>query len=258
MPMKKKLLNKEQKLWMLIGALWVLGFFFRFALAGYSILAYALFISGGIIAAYKGLRYLKPKKPKLSRTLNKVLTYGLLLSLMALAITEGAIISDAHSDEELTGDYVIILGAGVNGEAPSYTLKTRLRAGLEVLEENPGAMCIVSGGQGPGEDITEAECMCQWLVENGVAPERILKEEKSTNTKENIQNSLRVLKEYGGTPEDGIVVVTSEFHTLRAKLIAAKHGVDVQSKAAVTGLPFLTVNYFLREALSLWKYLIFG
>lgn len=256
--MKRKEFNKEQKIWILIGILFVLGLFFKFALIGYSVLAFTFIMTAVIIAAYKWLRWLKPKREKLSKTLNKILTYCLLLFLMAFAITEGAVISDAGGDEDPSGKYVIVLGAGVNGTEPSYSLKTRLNKAYDYLTENPESICIVSGGMGAGEEITEAECMRIYLEEKGIEPSRIIKEEAAKNTKENLANSVEIISENGGDTDDGVVIITSEYHIMRSKFIASKNGVDADAIPAITKLPFLKVNYFIREVFSMWKLIVFG
>ena len=93
-------------------------------------------------------------------------------------------------------DYLIVLGAGVYGEEPSPALRSRTETAIRYLEENPGAKAVLSGGQGPGEAITEAECMARLMEAEGIAPYRLVKEEHSTTTAENIKNSYELI---GGT-----------------------------------------------------------
>lgn len=72
-------------------------------------------------------------------------------------------------------DYLIILGAHVNGRVPSDSLERRIRKAEQYLKSHPMTKVIVSGGQGKGEDITEAEAMEIYLWEHGIEKERILK-----------------------------------------------------------------------------------
>ena len=83
-------------------------------------------------------------------------------------------------------DFIIVLGAQVRGKKITNSLKRRLDKGAEYLKENPKTRVIVSGGQGKGEDVTEAFAMAQYLVSHGVDGERIFLEEKSRNTYENL------------------------------------------------------------------------
>ncbi|MCD7909341.1 MAG: YdcF family protein, partial [Clostridium sp.] len=69
----------------------------------------------------------------------------------------------------------VVLGAAVKGDTPGQALRGRIEAAARYLKENPRTTAIVSGGKGPGEDITEAECMERELVRLGVPPERIMR-----------------------------------------------------------------------------------
>jgi uncharacterized SAM-binding protein YcdF (DUF218 family) len=96
------------------------------------------------------------------------------------------------------------LGAGLHGTTPSLSLTNRLAAALAFLEEHPDTVAIVSGGQGPGENMTEAEAMTIWLEARGIAPERIIGEPEATSTAENLENSFRIIRERGGDPDGNV------------------------------------------------------
>lgn len=139
---------------------------------------------------------------------------------------------------------VIILGCQVRGEEPSVMLKNRLDAALDVLWENPEAVCIASGGQGSGENISEAECMRRYLIANGIEDERIFTEDKSASTEENLAFSREILGNLGIS--DNIMIVTSEFHQYRAAIYAKKNGLQTGAHSAKT--PVLNLlNYWVRE-----------
>lgn len=139
---------------------------------------------------------------------------------------------------------VIILGCQVRGEEPSVMLKNRLDAALEVLRENPEAVCIASRGQGGGENISEAECMRRYLIANGIEDERIFTEDKSTSTEENIAFSREILDNLGIS--ENIIIATSEFHQYRASIYASRAGLKTGSHSAKT--PVLNLlNYWVRE-----------
>ena len=139
---------------------------------------------------------------------------------------------------------VIILGCQVRGEEPSVMLKNRLDAALEVLRENPEAVCIASGGKGDNENISEAECMRRYLIANGIEDERIYIEDKSTSTEENIAFSREILDNLGIS--ENIIIATSEFHQYRASIYASRAGLKTGSHSAKT--PVLNLlNYWVRE-----------
>ncbi|MCD7730580.1 MAG: YdcF family protein [Oscillospiraceae bacterium] len=152
-------------------------------------------------------------------------------------------IKAANTVPAVSGSTLIVLGCRVKGEQPSLMLQNRINAAYAYLSENPDADAILSGGQGSDELISEAECMYRELVDMGIAPERLVKEDKSSNTHENLQNSLAL------TENDNIVIVTSEFHQYRAKLIAQKEGTEVSAISAKTSL-FLLPTYWVRDCLG--------
>lgn len=140
---------------------------------------------------------------------------------------------------------VIVLGCQVRGETPSSMLAYRLNAALEVLNANPETVCVVSGGQGRGEDISEAEAMRRYLLDNGISEERILKEDKSVSTRENIRFSAEILSEMGIT--DSVVIVTNDFHQYRADIYAKDNGFSSVGHHS-TRTPFHNLlNYWVRE-----------
>ncbi len=144
----------------------------------------------------------------------------------------------------------VVLGCKVKGTEPSLMLKRRLEAAQSYLEANPETMCIVSGGQGAGEDITEAEAMKRYLTGSGIDSSRIILEDSSVNTRENIEFSKAVLEE-NGLGED-IVIITDGFHQYRASLIAEKIGLEAYSVSCYTR-PELVPAYWVREWFALVK-----
>lgn len=140
---------------------------------------------------------------------------------------------------------VVVLGCQVKGERPSRMLKYRLDAALGYLNGNPDVPVIVSGGQGNDEAISEALCMKNYLVENGVSESRIIMEDKSTSTDENLEFSFAILDKMGLSRD--IVLVTDGYHQYRAQLIAGKHGAgNIYSVSASTELRFIP-TYWVRE-----------
>ncbi len=116
-----------------------------------------------------------------------------------------------HPSENL--DYLVVLGAQVNGTKLSNSLRLRVERAGEYLEENPETKAVLSGGKGTGEDITEAEAMYRYMEKKGISPERLLKEEHSTNTSENLKFSLEIIdkKEDNRGKEASIGVVYQQF-----------------------------------------------
>jgi len=121
------------------------------------------------------------------------------------------------------------------------------------MEQHPDIPVILSGGQGAGEKITEAEAMRRAMLTDGVCAGRLHLEEASTTTAENFENSRALLERLGVDPKSATVaVVTNDFHVYRARRIARQAGLQTASVSA--GLPWwLSVNYYAREFFALGK-----
>lgn len=192
----------------------------------------------------------------IKRTAFHVVFYVLLGGSLVGSTVTGAFIGN-HCDgaENSKAEYVIVLGAGVNGSKPSAALYERMQAALEYAETYPNATLVLSGGQGEGENLTEARCMYEWLKGKGVSEKRLWLEEKATNTEENLRFSLDLIERKTGKRPDEIAVISSEYHLLRAELIAKLQGVEeVLTYPASTDNPLYFGNMFLREIVAVWSH----
>ncbi len=150
---------------------------------------------------------------------------------------------------------VIVLGCKVNGTTPSRMLQGRIQAAHAYLSDNPDIPVIVSGGQGSDEAITEAECMKQQLIALGIASERILCEEKSTSTAENLQFSKAILEHEG--LQGSYMLVTDAFHQYRAQNLAKQYGMQCYAVSART-VWYLLPTYWVREWFGILHAWVFG
>jgi len=172
--------------------------------------------------------------------------------LALFLLVEGVIVFCMVQKPQKEPDYLIVLGAGLNGTVPSNSLQRRLNTTLEWLEEDPELVAIVTGGQGAGEDMTEALCMQQWLVERGIAAERIIMEDASTSTAENFRFGLPKM----GTQKATVGVVTNHFHMFRSLCIAEKISRDLGMECEFEGVPapfpsLLLPHFMAREFCTL-------
>ena len=197
---------------------------------------------------------------KTGRLCRRVFQTALTLALVSLICIESYVINIGRSDlSALPADAVVVLGAGVNGTQPSLSLYFLLFVALDYLEENPDVPVVLTGGRGYGEEITEAQCMYDWLTARGVDPARLILEEQAGNTAENFAFSKELLEEQGIDPaEDSVAVVTNDFHIARSRLIAVRQGYG-HAFGVPAELPWLhlEVNYYLREAFAMVKTWIF-
>lgn len=167
------------------------------------------------------------------------------LLLVSFVAVQAFIVAGSRSDAQPGADAVIVLGAGLLGETPTQVLVSRLDAAAAYLKANSSATAVLSGGQGENESISEAEAMRRYLTAHGIPAERLLLEDRSTRTAENIRFSKELIP-------DGakIVLVTNEFHAFRSRRLASLNGLDATVLTAPSpGLISLT-SYALREYAS--------
>lgn len=207
-----------------------------------------------LLAAERSLRS-QPERDKAEkiRRIQQVAVAALIIVLLSLTIVE-TFIYRAAQQKPLPGRYLIVLGAAVVGDQPSVTLKGRLDAAGAYLLEHPETVAVVSGGLGKGKSHTEAEVMRGYLVAHGIAPQRILEENRSTTTRENLLYSRSVLEQ---RPDwDGkLLVVTSDYHQFRAQYIAQRLGIEAGGLTVHSG-PLLYLSYALREYAAVAKTLL--
>ena len=213
---------------------------------------------GLIVVCYAVIRRLGIYHVNAAKILRLILSTLVLLGMLA-AIATGILIGwAAEGHASINCRYIVVLGAGVDGTVPSLSLRERLDAAYDYLIAHPQTICVVSGGQGDGEDITEAECMYMDLIRRGIDPERIWQEDQATTTAENLRYSLALIEERTGKRPTQIGLVSSEYHLYRAGRMAADQGVSAVGIPAHTGLTILRWNYYLREIAAVWYYTILG
>lgn len=214
-------------------------FLFWIVLAAvFGFLAYAA--GSGILAGW----------PRLAKG---ILTTVICAGLVFFVIVEGLIISKFHEQGTAGLDYVIVLGAQVHESGPSAVLKYRLDKAAEYMDNNPGTMCIVTGGQGSNEPFSEAEGMADYLKKKGISPERIIEEPKAENTAQNIEYSMELMEE-GKTAG----LITNDFHLYRALQIAKAHGMNGVYGIASGSSPLYLPNNMAREFFAMLKQWMIG
>jgi len=186
----------------------------------------------------------------------KCLFVGGCLALLAFFVVMTCVLASAAAKKAEPGrDVLLVLGCGVRGERVSLTLRYRLDAALGYLADNPDTAVIVTGGQGPGEDIPEAVAMARYLIDHGVDPSRITIEDESTSTWENFEFCKPILDER--FPGASVAVVTTAFHVYRSLRVAQMHGIDAQSVAS-RDLWYTAANNYLREGIAVVIYKLKG
>lgn len=184
----------------------------------------------------------------------------IILSILVLAVLiyglviVGLILSAKHEHLPSDIDYMIILGAQVSRERPTFPspqLKERLETALAYIQQNPHITAIVTGGKGANEAEPEADVMARYLVERGVAINRIIVENQSTTTIENFTFALKMVE------TDTAIIVTNDYHMYRAKRTAKQNGLKTVYALAAPARSGNTPKAYLREILALGYHLIF-
>ena len=230
------------------GGLLAMALALRFAARGYAWWGYAL----AFVAALIVLHHFLPVK------LWRVVVVLVCIGVLYFCFVESFVIRSARTDKEPERDYLIVLGAAVYKDQPSLTLVRRLESALDYLNTYPKSVAIVSGGMGPGETVTEAKAMHDWLIAHGIPEERILQEPRATSTQENLAFSFQIIRERADEPDGHVAIVSSAYHLYRAKEMAKLQGVEAAGVAAPWGYFFVMLNYFIREAFGVTHLWVFG
>ena len=239
----------KKKVWAAAAGLSAAALFLRFALRGYAWWGYLCLFAAALLLLHAYLPV----------TLWRVVVALTCVGFAYFCFVEYFIIKNARTDRDPGRDYLIVLGAAVYKDQPSLTLVRRLEGALDYLETYPDSVAIVSGGMGPGETVTEAQAMYDWLTAAGVDPARVLTEPKASSTEENLKFSFDIIRSRGDEPAGKVAIVSSAYHLYRAKCLAAKLGVpDAAGVAAPWGYFFVMLNYFIREAFGVTHLWVFG
>ncbi len=213
---------------------------------------------GFVVFFYSFLKYLQQFKKTKTPAIATLRFYKALVGLILVFFAITQVIIELNSkDEEITTDtqFVIILGAGLDGEKPSAILVSRLDKSLAFMHAHPEIKAILCGGRGPDENISEANAMYRYLVANGISSERLFCENYSRTTHENIANARNYLASNFGISVDTRIkaaIVSSDFHLFRAKFIAKYYNIDAYSISSPTpDIGILPLYYRLREGAAI-------
>ena len=221
---------------------------FEFALVGYRVTA-VLLLAGAAVLAIFG--FLAGKTSKAAKAARIALAAFLVIGCGCFLAAEIPILADCHSDADTSAPYLIVCGAGLNGDKPSRSLADRLSAALTWLEETPDSAAVLTG-------LSEGQAMVDWLTAHGVDPARLILEDRADNSYENIANSLALIRAREPGYDGRVAVLSSEYHLHRLGYMAEHLGCEAALVAAKTSIFPLFVNYAVREAFAMWKLWVFG
>lgn len=167
--------------------------------------------------------------------------------ILVVILIAGRIIIEMRTVPEPNLEYVIVLGAQVRGTVPSKALRKRLVCALEYAKDNPDTILFLSGGQGDGEEISEAEAMRQFLTDAGLEEKRLILEDRSVSTQENLEfcNEIKEIKDCR------VGIISNNFHIYRAKCLAKRLGYQNISGISAPSDAILQPHYIVREVFAL-------
>lgn len=212
----------------------------------------AIFIVASIWIIYSSFiisKIAKIKSNQVLLNLSKIYRIVVILFISSIILVEGFLIlnisrfKEANEIEKL--EYMIVLGAGLDGYNVGTTLKSRLDKALEYYDLNKDVKIIVTGGQGENEVISEADAMYNYLISKNIPKGNIIKEDKATTTLENMIFSREILEKRNDENKK-VLIVTNEFHLTRSMIIAKMLRMDNEGLASETPLR-IRVNYLIRE-----------
>ena len=141
-------------------------------------------------------------------------------------------------------NYIVVLGAGLLGKKVTPLLASRINRGIEIYHKNPDSKLIMSGGQGPDEEIPESHAMAAYAEEHGVPKSDIIIEDRSKTTNQNLKFSHQLMK-----PNSTFCIVNNSYHVNRALVLAKRQGLQCIGYGAKTKWYF-TLNAFIREFIA--------
>ena len=186
----------------------------------------------------------------------RIIRIGSLVWLASFLILLALIILGGQADDGAeTAPFIVVLGAGLNElDEPSLVLRQRLDKACEIAAKNPDAVLVLCGGQGVRNNLTEAEAMRRYLNARGIADERLILEDTSHDTAQNLANAAALMREYSGEQTPKACLITCSFHMMRSKLLAQSNNIDVIAAPSRTRPQ--EFHYYFREYFSMLIYLI--
>jgi uncharacterized SAM-binding protein YcdF (DUF218 family) len=150
-------------------------------------------------------------------------------------------------------DAGIVLGAALWDNKPSPALRERLNKALDLYRSGKIDQLILSGGLGNAEQQSEAQAMRTYLMKRGVPSDKMILEDQSHNTKENLRNTYVLLK---GKPIESLYLITHDYHMFRAMIYAKQAHLTVTPAPTHSSVLFIPYHK-LRECAALWKLYLF-
>ena len=152
-------------------------------------------------------------------------------------------------------DYIIIHGCQIRKDGTlTKLLQSRVDRAIAFAKwqkdkTGKDIVFVPSGGKGSDEVISEGEAMKRYLLESGISKDKILKEDASTSTEENIKFAKEMLRENFGSDDYKAAFATTNYHVFRTGMLAEQEGLKAEGIGSKTKAYFW-INAFVREFIA--------
>ena len=216
---------------------------------GVSFALFWLALGAGCVLLNWLLKRVGKKSRRRRKRLSTALAVLIALVLLLYVGVTGRVVAGSFSRPAPDADYVLVLGARVKDTGPSVLLEYRIEKAAEYLKANKDSVAILCGGQGDNEPMSEAQAMYDGLIKRGIAKDRLIREDKSTNTEENIAFARTLME--GENPS--VVITTTGYHVYRALNTARSQGLDNVSGNPAQCALITPLNYYTREFFAILR-----
>ena len=191
---------------------------------------------------------------KIPNQIRKLILIISIVGIVIISLCLFEIIKNFNNKPKDNLDYIIVLGALVTKDGPALSTIYRLDEAIDYLNKNENTICILTGGKGKNEPDAESRIMADYLIKHNINENRLIIEDKSTKTIENLENS----KQYIDIENNSIGIVTNNFHVARALLLAHKVGYKNVYGMPCYSLPINLISTCLRECAGIIFYSVFN
>lgn len=175
-----------------------------------------------------------------------------LLAVAAWALLVLTIHLYGRGDNAQPADAIVVLGAAQYDGRPSPVLRARLEHAVDLYRKGTAKTLITTGGQAPGDTVSEAEVGQRWAAKMGVPRDAILTETSGMTTSESLRAVKRMMDQRG---MKSAVLVSDDFHMLRLRLLAWRMGFTAYTSptpsSPIARNPAQERRFLLRESIGL-------
>lgn len=240
----------------IIGILNILYCFFGLSLGWGFYFGLKVLMFSGIFLLIHGLFRIYNSSYKKS-LFGRLISGGIVFCFLCCIIMESLILTGAYINDTEDVDYVLVLGAGIINDRPSLELRYRLDKAISFIKKDTGVKkMILCGGIGRGKKFSEAYVMEKYLIDHGINKNKLIKEEASTSTYENIKYAKEAIEIIDSRDNIKVAISSNDFHLFRAKYIAKKFGFIAAGLPSKTPL-YIIPNHHVREYFAIVKSTLF-